>query len=117
MIQKGCPSNRCQKLITRQVNLAVKSPPATPEYLNWSEKSITFSRADHPCQVPRPGHAALVLEAQIGGYEMSKVFMDGGSGINLIFTSTLQVMSRSLMNLAPSDTTFHGIVPGKLVLP
>ena len=96
MIQKGRPSNRCQKLITRQVNLAISSPPSTPEYLNWSEASITFSRADHPPRVPRPGHAALVLEAQIGGYEMSKVFMDGGSGINLIFASTLQAMSRSL---------------------
>ena len=80
MIQKGRTSNRLQKLITRQVNLAVTAPPAAPEYLNWSEASITFDRSDHPPQVPRPGHSALVLDAQIGGYEMSKVFMDGGSG-------------------------------------
>ena len=117
MIQKGRPSNRCQKLITRQVNMAMTSPPAIPEYLNWSEASITFSRADHPPRVPRPGHAALVLEAQIGGYEMSKVFMDGGSGINIIFADTLRGMNRSLTNLAYSETTFHGIVPGKPVLP
>ena len=48
---------------------------------------------------------------------MGKVFMDGGSGINLIFASTLRVMNRSLTNLAPSDTTFHGIAPGKPILP
>lgn len=48
---------------------------------------------------------------------MSKVFMDGGSGINLIFASTLHAMNRSLTNLAPTDITFHGIVPGKPVLP
>ena len=71
MIQKGRPSNRSQKLITRQVNLAETSPPATPEYLDWSEGSVTFNRADHPLRVPRPGHSALVLEAQIGGFDMS----------------------------------------------
>ena len=48
MIQKGRPSNRCQKLITRQVNMAVRNPPATPEYLKWSKTPITFDRMDHP---------------------------------------------------------------------
>jgi hypothetical protein len=47
---------------------------------------------------------------------MSKVFMDGGSGINIIFSSTLHAMNHSLTNLALSDTTFHGIVPGKSIL-
>ena len=117
MIQKGRPTNRRQKLISRQVNLATKEPPATPEYLDWSEQNISFSRIDHPLRVPWPGHAALVLEAQIGGYEMSKVFMDGGSGINLIFANTLRAMNRSLTNLAASDTSFHGIVPGKPEVP
>ena len=88
MIQKGRPSNRDQKLITRQVHLAVKAPPAVPEYLNWSQASITFTRDDHPPQVPRPGHSALVLDAQVGGFAMSRVFMDGGSGINIMFADT-----------------------------
>jgi hypothetical protein len=48
MIQKGRSSNRTQKLITRQVSLATKSPPPTPEYLNWSAQTIEFSREDHP---------------------------------------------------------------------
>ena len=117
MIQKGRVTNRQQKLISRQVNLAVTAPPATPEYLNWSEQDVSFSRGDHPPQVPRPGHAALVLEAQIGGFEMSKIFMDGGSSINLIFASTLRAMNLSLTNLTASDTSFHGIVPGKPEIP
>jgi hypothetical protein len=41
---------------------------------------------------------------------MSKVIMDGGSGINLIFADTFCVMNRSLTNPMVSDTTFHGIV-------
>ena len=117
MIHKGRPSNRSQKLITRQVNLAETSPPATTEYLNWSEGSVTFNRADHPTRVPRPCHSALVLEAQISGYDMSQVFMDGASGINIIFADTLRGMNRSLANLARSETTLHGIVPGKPVFP
>jgi hypothetical protein len=46
---------------------AEHAPPATPEYLNWSEHLIGFDRSDHPLKIPRPGHHALVLEAQIGG--------------------------------------------------
>ena len=99
------------------MNLALTTPPATHEYLRGSEQSITFSRDDHPSRVPRPGHAALVLDAQIGGYNMSRVFMDGGSGINIIYADTLRRMNRLLDSLAPSETTFHGIVPGKPVLP
>ena len=117
MIQKGRPSNRCQKLITRQVYQAMVAPPAIPEYLRGSETDITFSRADHPPAVPRPGHAALVVEAQICDFKMSKVFMDGGSGINIIFADTLRKMGRTLSNLSQSSNTFHGIVPGKAVSP
>src|SRR4051812_42400328 len=90
MIQEGRPSNRQQKQVTRQVFLAASSHPVVPEYLRGSETEITFSREDHPPAIPQPGHAALVLEARIGNYDMSRVFMDGGSGINIIFTRTLE---------------------------
>ena len=46
---------------------------------------------------------------------MSRVFMDGGSGINIIFTRTLDEMLIKNNTLKPSGTTFHGIVPGKAV--
>jgi hypothetical protein len=54
MIQPVPNSNKEEKSITRQVNLAVTSPPATTEYLHWSEQPIEFSRDDHPITVPRP---------------------------------------------------------------
>ena len=60
--------------------------------LHDAETSITFSQSDHPPVVPRPGHAPLVLDAQVGGYDMDRVFMDGGSSMNIIFVSTLQKM-------------------------
>ena len=48
---------------------------------------------------------------------MSRVFMDGGSGINIIFTKTLEEMFIPTSILKTSSTTFHGIVPGKAVYP
>jgi hypothetical protein len=38
--------------------------------------------------------------------------MDARSGINLIYTKTLRAMQISLEFLKPTDSSFHGIVPG-----
>jgi hypothetical protein len=54
----------------------------------------------------------MVLKAQIGGYDVGRVFMDAGSGINLIYTRTPKAMSISLEWLKPTDCSFHGKVPG-----
>jgi hypothetical protein len=111
MIQPVPKWNKEEKSITRQVNLAVTSPPATMEYLYWSEQPIEFSRDDHPITVPRPGNAPLVLKAQIGAYDIDRIFMDTGSGINLMYAKTLRAMHISLEFLKPTDCSFHGIVP------
>jgi hypothetical protein len=111
MIQPVPKSKKKQKSISRQVNLAISSPPATTEYLRWSDQPVRFSRTDHPRKVPKPGHAPMVLKAQIGGYGIGRVFMDAGSGINLIYARTLRAMNISLESLKPIDFYFHGIVP------
>jgi hypothetical protein len=112
MIEPVPKSKKERKSISMQVNLAISSPPATMEYLRWSDQPIRFSRADHPRKVPRPGHSPMVLKAQIGGYDIGRVFMDAGSGINLIYARTLKAMYISLTSLKPTDCSFHGIVPG-----
>jgi hypothetical protein len=117
MIQPVPKSNKEEKSITRQVNLAVTSPPVTTKYLHWSEQTIEFSREDHPITVPWLGNAPLVLKAQIGGYDVDRVFMDTGSGINLIYAKTLPAMHISLEFLKPTDCSFHGIVPGSANYP
>jgi hypothetical protein len=53
----------------------------------------------------------MVLKAQIGGYDVGRVFMDAGSGINLIYART-EAMCISLESLKLTDCSFHGIVPG-----
>jgi hypothetical protein len=112
MIQLVPKSKKEHKNISRQVNLAISSSPATIEYLRLSEHIVGFNRADHPRKVPRPGHAPMVLKAQIGGYNVGRVFMDAGSGINVIYARTLKAMNISLEWLQPTDCSFHKIVPG-----
>jgi hypothetical protein len=77
------------------VNLAITSPPATTEYLKWSDQIVGFNSIEHPRKVPSLGHAPMVLKAQIGGYDVGRAFMDTGSGINLIYARTLKEMNIS----------------------
>jgi hypothetical protein len=111
MIQPVPKSNEEQKSISREVNLAITSPPVYTEYLHWSEQPIEFSKEDHPIIVPQPGNVPLVLKAQIGGYNVDRVFIDVGSGINLIYAKTLWAMRISLEFLKPTNCSFHRIVP------
>jgi hypothetical protein len=101
MIQDVPKSKKEQKNISRQVNLAISTPPATIGYLWWSDQIVRFSKEDHPRKVPRPGHAPMVSKAQIGGYDIGRVFMDAGSGLIQVFqkVSNLELLS-FIANLA-----------------
>jgi hypothetical protein len=81
------------------------------------QQPIEFNREDHPIIVPQLGNTPLVLKAQIGGYNVERVFMDAQSGINLTYAKTLQAMRISLEFLKPTDCSFHGIVPGSANYP
>jgi hypothetical protein len=59
----------------------------------------------------------LILKAQIGTYDVDRVFMDIGGGINLIYAKTPQAMHISLEFLKPTDCSFHMIVPGSANYP
>jgi hypothetical protein len=43
--------------------------------------------------------------------------MDGGSGINVLYASTLNEMGILRSALRPSTAPFHGVVPGIEALP
>ena len=92
MIQEGRVSQAKQDAYTLQARAAENLNTIEVYQLYGAETSITFSQNDHPPAVPRPGHAPLVLDAQVGGYDMDRVFMDGGSSMNIIFVSTLHKM-------------------------
>jgi hypothetical protein len=59
----------------------------------------------------------MVLKAQIGGYNVGRVFMDAGSGINLIYGWTVRAMNISIDFPQPTDCSFHGIDSGSANYP
>jgi hypothetical protein len=90
---------------------------ATPVYLDWSDKPITFDQGDHPDCVPSPGRYPLVVDPVIGNARLSKVLMDGASSLNIIYAETLGLLGVDLSTIRAGAAPFHGIVPGKRVLP
>jgi hypothetical protein len=108
------PSRRREKLIQREVHNA---EVAKPSYLKWSEVLITFDRKDHPDNVPQLGSYPLVVAPLFKSRRIHKVLMDGGSGINVLYASTLDEMGSPRSALRPSTAPFHGVVPGIEALP
>jgi hypothetical protein len=86
-------------------------------YLDWSDKPITFDQGDHPDCVPSPGRYLLVVDPVISNARLSKVLMDGGSSLNIIYAETLGLLGIDLSTIRAGAAPFHGIVPGKRVLP
>ncbi|XP_066360914.1 uncharacterized protein [Miscanthus floridulus] len=48
---------------------------------------------------------------------VTKVLMVGGSGLNILYASTLNKMGIPYSNLHPSNVPFYGIMPGKEAMP
>jgi hypothetical protein len=90
---------------------------AAPVYLDWSDKPITFDQGNHPDYVPIPGRYLLVVDPIIGNARLTKVLMDGGSSLNIIYAETLGLLGIDLSMIRARAAPFHGIVPGKHVLP
>jgi hypothetical protein len=107
-------SSRQRKRERHEVLAAEKAPPS---FLDWSEDAITFSREDHPNRIPNPGHYPLVVDPVIGNARFSKVLMDGGSSLNILYAHMLRLLGIGLDQLRPSTTPFHGVAPGKRVQP
>jgi hypothetical protein len=89
---------------------------ATPVYLDWSDKPITFDQGNHPDCMPSPGKYPLVVDPVIGNTRLTKVLMDGGSSLNIIYAETLGLLEIDLSTIWASAAPFHGIIPGKRVL-
>ena len=113
MIQEGRVPQAQRDAYTMQAREAENRNKVEVYQLHDTETSITFSQSDHPPVVQRPGHAPLVLDAQVGGYDMERVFMDGGSSMNIIFVSTLQKMLIPRSVWKKSSTVLHRVVPGE----
>jgi hypothetical protein len=99
-----------QRKRERHEILAAEKAPAS--FLDWSEDTITFS---HSNRIPNPGQYPLVVDPVIGNARFSKVLMDGGNSLNILYAHTLRLLGIGLDQLRPSATPFHGVAPGKRV--
>jgi hypothetical protein len=97
-------SNSQRKRERHEVLTAEKAPPS---FLDWSEDAITFSREDHPNRIPNPGQYPLVVDLVIGNTWFSKVLMDGGSSLKILYVHTLHLLGIGLDQLRPSTTLFQ----------
>jgi len=54
-----------------------------------------------------------MVDPIIGMKWLTKVLMDGGSGLNIMYAETLDAMGIDRAHIRPTGAPFHGIVPGK----
>jgi hypothetical protein len=88
-----------------------------PKSLRWSSTPITFDQNNHPPSIPRPGSYPLLVNPIVGNKRLTKVSMDGGCSLNILYVETLDAMSISRSNLRTSVFPFLGIVLGMRAYP
>jgi hypothetical protein len=111
----GLPTKRSQKATRREV---LNIEPTVPTPLRWSEVPITFSHADQWTSFSEPGWFPLVLKPVVAGSRLNKVLIDGGSGLNVLFTKTLKKMKLDITHMLTKSTSpFYGIVPENAAIP
>ena len=96
-------SKRQHKVCYRE---ACAAETAIPSFLSWSKSSITFDQRDHPSHIARPGCYPLIVDPIVRKKRLTKVLMDGGSSLNILYVDTLDAMRipRSELRLAGSPS-------------
>ena len=84
---------------------------AVPTFLHWSESPITFDQRDHPFHIARLGRYSLIFDPIIHKKGLTKVLMDGGSSLNILYVDTLDAMRIPWLELCPMGSPFHGVIP------
>ena len=54
----------------------------------------------------------MVLDPIIDGFHLTRVLMDGGSSLNLLYKDTVRKMGIDPSRIKPTKTTFKGVIPG-----
>jgi hypothetical protein len=67
--------------------------------------------------VPSLEKYPLIVDPVIGNVRLTKVLMDGGSSLNIIYAETLGILRIDLSSVWAGAAPFHGIISGKRVQP
>jgi hypothetical protein len=117
MIYGGRVANASARHRKQELREVCSVKVATPVYLDWFDKPITFDQGDHPDCVPSLGKYLLVVDPIISNTRLTKVLMDGGNSLNIIYAETLGLLEIDLSTIRAGAAPFHEIIPRKRVLP
>ena len=81
-------SHRQLKLWARDFN-AVEPAQEARKLLKWSRTPIIFDEEDHPSRTIAVGCLPLLVSPTIGNLKVTKMLVDGGGGLNLIFPAVI----------------------------
>jgi hypothetical protein len=96
----------------------MSSEPAILTPLRWSEVPITFSRADQWTSFSELGRFPLILDSLVVGSRLTKVFINGGSSLNILFPKTLKKMGLDVIDMITKSTSpFYKIILGNVAIP
>ena len=104
-------------LATVRLREVCASTSSIPRKLKWASTPIIFDQDDHPASIPRPGSYPLVVDPVVSNMRLSKVLMDGGSSLNILYIDTLEAMRILRACLRASLFPFYGILPGMKAYP
>jgi hypothetical protein len=107
-------SRRQQKVRLRKVCAAAS---AIPRKLKWASTPIIFDKDDHSTSIPRPGSYPLVIDPVVSNMRLSKVLIDRGSSLNILYIDTLEAMGIPRSCLQAPFFPFFGILPGMKAYP
>src|SRR5579859_2816059 len=79
----GTPSSESKHAKKLQLREIMAVEPPTPTYLKWSEVPISFDRTDQWTNFSNPGRYPLVLDPVVVNARLTRVLIDGGSGLNI----------------------------------
>ena len=54
----------------------------------------------------------MVLDPIVDGFHLTRVLMDGGNSLNLLYQDTVRKMGIDHSRIKPTKTTFKGVIPG-----
>ena len=74
--------------------------PVAPKFNPCPACPITFDRRDHPTSIRH------------GRFHLTRVLMDGGSSLDLLYQDTVHKMGIYPSRIKPTKTTFKGVIPG-----
>jgi len=91
---------------------ACTAETAVPSFLRWLKSHITFDQRDHPSHIARPGCYPLIIDPIVHKKCLTKVLMDRGNGLNILYVDTLDAMRIPRSKLRLAGSPFHGVILG-----